>query len=100
MYFPSVVRSGQIPSRACRPPGPVREVITSSKINRMPASRVAARSATRNSGVAGMQPPDPIMGSRMTAAMFSSPMCLCISSRAYASASLAARSGPLGQRYG
>ena len=36
MYFPSVVTSGQIPSRACRPPGPVREVITSSKMSRAP----------------------------------------------------------------
>ena len=74
IYFPSVVRSGVTPRSFCSPPEECLLVITSSKISRMPASRVAARSATRNSGVAGMQPPEPIIGSRMTAAI--SPACV------------------------
>ena len=66
MYFPSVVTSGQIPSRACRPPGPVREVITSSKMSRAPDCRVASRSTDRNAGSPGMHPPEPSMGSTST----------------------------------
>jgi anaerobic selenocysteine-containing dehydrogenase len=51
-----------------KPPDECRLVITSSKTRSVPASRVAARKAVRNSGVAGMQPHEPIIGSTMTAA--------------------------------
>ena len=54
-------------------------------------------------GAGTMNPPSPWIGSRMTAAMFSSPMCLWISSRAYARHAAAHASGvspPHGQRYG
>ena len=69
-------------------------------MNRIPCSAQNSASPERNPGAGTMNPPSPWIGSTMTAAMLSSPMCLCISSRAYASASAAQRSGPVGQRYG
>jgi len=42
--------------------------MTSSKISSIPSSRVSARSRWRNSGLAAMTPPAPMIGSRITAA--------------------------------
>ena len=67
-YLPSVLRSGSIPSLAESPPGCSREVITSSKISTMPRACVSSRSMARKSGLAGMPPPPPSIGSRITAA--------------------------------
>ena len=67
MYLPKVVKSGVTPSIACMPPSLWREVITSSKISSAPVSEQASRRALRNSRVAGMQPPEPSMGSTSTA---------------------------------
>ena len=57
-----------MPSAPCSPEGERREVITSSKTSRLPAWRVSSRSIRRNSSEAGMQPPPPSIGSRMTQA--------------------------------
>ena len=67
-YLPSAVRSGVTPQAACSPPVDRREVMTSSNTKRMPWRVVSARSISRKPGAAGMQPPAPNMGSRMTAA--------------------------------
>jgi hypothetical protein len=82
MYFPSVVTSGRMPSRACRPPDPVRDVITSSKISSAPACRVVSRSTDRNAGSPGMHPPEPSMGSTSTHARLPA----CSRTRAHAPA--------------
>ena len=68
IYLPNVVRSGFTPCTDCSPPGARREVITSSKISSAPIRVVAARNACRYAGSAWMQPPPPIIGSRITAA--------------------------------
>ena len=80
-----VIRSGVTPPTPWYPAGPRREVITSSKISTIPNSAVSARSMARNSGRAGMQPPEPVIGSISTAASRS--LCARINS-AVASVSL------------
>ena len=95
--------SGMTPSSSSiayqRPARPMPLWI-SSAMNTMPCSAQKSASPLRNPGAGTMNPPSPWIGSTRTPAMFCSPMCLCISSSAYASASSAQRSGPLGQRYG
>ncbi len=67
-YLPSVVRSGTRPSSAWRPPIDRREVITSSSTSSAPHSSASTRRPCRNSGVPGMQPPEPSIGSTRMAA--------------------------------
>jgi hypothetical protein len=100
--FALVTRSGRTPSSSTAYQRPARPMPLwiSSAMNRMPLSPQNSARPFRNPGAGTMKPPSPWIGSTITAAMFSSPMCLCISSFAYARASAAARSGPVGQRYG
>ena len=65
-YFPKVIKSGLILSSPCIPPGASLDVITSSKIKRLPASLVHCLRHSKNSFDAGMQPLDPIIGSTIT----------------------------------
>ena len=57
-----------MPSSPCRPPGPRREVITSSKMSSTPWRSAASRKAPRNSRSPSMHPPEPIIGSTRMAA--------------------------------
>ncbi len=65
--------SGAMPSRACCPPADMRLVITSSKTSTAPLRSAASRRACRNAASAGMQPPEPIIGSTRMQAR--SPAC-------------------------
>ena len=52
----------------------------SSAMNTMPFAAQKSAMPFTNPGDGTMNPPSPWIGSMITAAMFSSPMCLCISS--------------------
>jgi hypothetical protein len=80
--FAVVIRSGSTPSSSIanhRPARPIPDWI-SSAMNTIPWSFAKAARPLRNPGLGTMNPPSPWIGSTMIAAMFSSPMCLCISS--------------------
>lgn len=62
-YLPSVVRSGAMPSSPCRPAGPRRDVMTSSKMSGTSCASHSSRNRPRNSGVPGMHPALPRSGS-------------------------------------
>ena len=61
--------SGVIPSSCCAPPRDSREVMTSSKISKLPVSWVHRRSVAKKAGSPGMQPLAPSIGSTSTHAM-------------------------------
>ena len=82
--FALVIRSGTTPSSSIANQRPARPMPlwTSSAMNTIPCSEQnSARPFTKPSA-GTMKPPSPWIGSRITAATFSSPMCLWISSRA------------------
>ena len=80
--FAVVTRSGTTSSSSIayqRPARPMPDWI-SSAMNTMPFSAQNAAMPATKPGAGTMKPPSPWIGSMITAAMFSSPMCLCISS--------------------
>ena len=96
--------SGITPSSSIanhRPARPIPDWI-SSAMNTIPFAAANSASPAMKPGAGTMNPPSPWIGSIRIAAMFSSPMCLCISSIAYARQDSAHVSSvpPVGQRYG
>jgi hypothetical protein len=76
--------SGTTPSSSIanhRPARPIPDWI-SSAMKTMPLAAANSARPAMNPGAGTMNPPSPWIGSIRIAAMFSSPMCLCISSRA------------------
>ena len=82
--FAVVTRSGTTPSSSIayqRPARPIADWI-SSAMNTIPCSAQNSLIPATKPGEGTMKPPSPWIGSMITAAMFSSPMCLCIVSTA------------------
>ena len=75
-------RSGTTPSSSIAYQRPARPMPLwiSSAMNTMPCSAQNSDRPFRKPGAGTMKPPSPWIGSTSTAAMFCSPMCLCISS--------------------
>ena len=82
--FALVTMSGTTSSSSIANQRPARPMPLwiSSAMNTIPLAWQYSARPFRKPGAGTMKPPSPWMGSTITAAMFSSPMCLCISSRA------------------
>ena len=100
--LPVVIRSGTTPSNSLANQLPVRQkpVWISSAMNTMPCAEHHSATRATNPGAGTMKPPSPWIGSRITAAVRSSPTWVCTWDTNVSKASSAQRSGPVGQRYG
>ena len=99
--FALVTMSGRTSSASIANQRPARPIPLwiSSAMNTIPFAAQNSAIPLTKPGDGTMKPPSPWIGSSTTQAMLPSPMCLCISSTAYASDSSAQCSGPLGHRY-